>query len=265
MDDETLRALVRGMVIEELERALAGRRATRLSPAEIEQRRAAAQVSASSRHKKAAALQKRRAKAEAKASTARSTETEAESETSERAVQRRGNGEYTAEQSNISTGGEPPNSAQIAPATRVWLRYSTAFKLRYGAFPPRNARANGLLTHLLKLIPVAEAPDVAEFYVKTDDPLYARANHPLQLLVRDAEKLSVMAATGRVKAEAAPPRPWWEVWSGVQEQARQLGIDEAAYDNPTMFRRDVLKAAAAWGSLPPEAAARLGMQPHEQE
>jgi hypothetical protein len=254
-DDDALRALIRAIVIEEVRKALGDtlvRRPKRLSLAQLEQRRAAAVASASERRKMLDKRERQRTGALRAVETRRQRKPPEETTTSNGPV----------------NGAEHPAVAAvpaIAPSTQVWLRYSTAFKLRYGAFPPRNGRVNGLLNQLLKLIPMADAPDVAEFYVRTDDPLYVRANHPLTLLVRDAEKLQVMTATGRVRAETAAPQPWWRSWSGLQEQAKQLGIDEGAYDNPTMFRRDVLVAAAAWGSLPDEARAELGMHRRPEE
>lgn len=248
MDEETLRALIRGIVAEELSRlGVVAVPRNRLSMAQLEQRRAAAATSKARRIKKEERAEKLRVRKQVK-----------ESIGSDGSVHgTNGSGNPTAER----LLSDAPQ--QMHPATAVWLRYSTAFKVRYGAFPPRNARANSLISQLLKLIPAGVAPDVAEFYVKTVDPLYAKANHPLQLLVRDAEKLVVMAETQRTQAEAPPPQPWWKVWSGVQAQGKQLGIDETAYDNPTRFKNDVLRAAAAWGSLPREAQIELGMLPRE--
>ena len=163
--------------------------------------------------------------------------------------------------SNISTGDTSPNSTQISPATQAWVRYSTAHKLRYGVFPVRNARANGLLSQLVGRLGAVEAPDVAEFFIRHDDQFYVKAGHPLTLLLRDAEKLRTQWASGGRASGSAPGRPWWETWVGIQAEAKQLGIEEAKFDNPQFFRNAVLQAAAAWGSLPADTAAKLGLRP----
>lgn len=267
MDEEEIRALIERAVVEAVTKlAQAGLiqpqgLRTRLSAREIEQRRAAAIASASSRHKKSAAKQRRRANVDKLAATARSTETAAESETSERPVQRRGNGADGPVHSNISTGPDAAEGAGPSAASRCWLRYASAFKLRHGAFPPRNAKANGILAQLVGRLGAEEAPEVAEFYVKHDDPFYVKATHPVTLLLRDAEKLRTQWATGGRPTGLKPGAPWWESWPGIQEQGKLLGIDEGAYDADTSkFRRDVLQAAAAWGTLPAEAAAKLGLR-----
>ena len=80
-----------------------------------------------------------------------------------------------------------------APA---WEGYRAAYQRRYGTDPVRNAKVNGQLAHLLKRIPADEAPEVAAFYVGHSAALYVRAGHPVDLLLRDAEKLRTEWVTG---------------------------------------------------------------------
>ena len=80
-----------------------------------------------------------------------------------------------------------------APA---WEGYRAAYQRRYGTDPVRNAKVNGQLAHLLKRIPADEAPEVAAFYVAHSAALYVRAGHPVDLLLRDAEKLRTEWVTG---------------------------------------------------------------------
>jgi hypothetical protein len=248
MDEEQIRALVERAVIEAVQKLVqsgwiqAPALRTRLSDRELEQRRAAASASLDARRKKAAALQKRRATLAAKSEHSVVTETIDKSDTSERPVER-GNGEGPSH------------------ASRCWLRYASAFKLRHGAFPPRNAKANGILAQLVARLGAQEAPDVAEFYVRHDDQFYVKATHPLTLLLRDAEKLRTQWATGGRPNGSTPGAPWWETWPGILAQGKELNVPDD--ENPTKYKFSVLRAAAAWGSLPREAAEQLGLRPHE--
>lgn len=155
--------------------------------------------------------------------------------------------------------GEPLPSAPSAAAAKVWLAYATAYKLRYGVFPVRNAKTNGIIKHFVGRVPMAEAPDVAEFYVGDAEPVYAKSSHALELMLRDAEKLRTAWATGqRVNGTDSLRRPWWEVWSSVETMGKELGIEQG--DNPTIFKNKVLRAAAGAGKLPEEIARKLGIE-----
>lgn len=69
----------------------------------------------------------------------------------------------------------------------MWEAYSSAYAVRYGVEPLRNAKVNGALANLLKRIPTDEAPAVARFFVGSDDKFYVNAgpcdktspSHPL--------------------------------------------------------------------------------------
>jgi hypothetical protein len=160
----------------------------------------------------------------------------------------------------LSTGSpaEPVASPPSAAAAKVWLAYAAAYKLRYGVFPVRNAKTNACIKHFVGRVPMAEAPAVAEFYLGDAEPLYVKAAHPLELLLRDAEKLRMAWATGRrVNGHDGPVKPWWEVWSGIEAVGKELGLEQG--DNPQIFRAQVLRAAAAAGRLPEAAQHKLGV------
>jgi hypothetical protein len=153
---------------------------------------------------------------------------------------------------------EPVASPPSAAAAKVWLAYAAAYKLRYGVFPVRNAKTNACIKHFVGRVPMAEAPAVAEFYLGDAEPLYVKAAHPLELLLRDAEKLRMAWATGRrVNGHDGPAKPWWEVWSGIEAMGKELGLEQG--DNPQIFRAQVLRAAAAAGRLPEAAQHKLGL------
>jgi uncharacterized protein YdaU (DUF1376 family) len=115
----------------------------------------------------------------------------------------------TNNQPPTSTRGQNPSAARRAsarvngkakiepPTNPCWDGYSGAYTLRYGVAPTRNAKVNAMLARLLERIPVAEAPDIAAFYVRSNRGLYVSAKHCVDLLLRDAEGLRTEWATGR--------------------------------------------------------------------
>lgn len=90
--------------------------------------------------------------------------------------------------------------AKAAPKTEgVWESYRSAYELRYGAPPIRNASVNGILSRLVDRLGVDVAPAVATFYVQHNNPFYVGKRHPVSLLLADAEGLHTQWVTG-VKA-----------------------------------------------------------------
>lgn len=162
----------------------------------------------------------------------------------------------------LSTGLSTPPSRPLT--TDVFLAYAAAYKLRYGTFPVRNAKVNGMLAQYVKRVPADEAAPVAAYYVASEAQLYVRASHCIDLLLRDAEALRMSWATGRqavTRVNGAQvttvQKPWWEVWSALVEQGTELGIEQG--DNPTVYRFEVLRAAYVAGRLPEEVATTLGV------
>lgn len=87
--------------------------------------------------------------------------------------------------------GSPGKSAAAFEA------YASAYLLRYGVDPRRNAKVNGQLAKLVNRIGAEEAPAVAAFYVQHNRALYVSSRHCTDLLLRDAEGLRTEWATGR--------------------------------------------------------------------
>jgi len=151
---------------------------------------------------------------------------------------------------------EPP--ATVASSAKVWVAYAAAYKLRYGIFPVRNARVNSMLKQFVSRVSMAEAPAIAEFYVADTEPLYVKAAHCIDLLLRDAEKVRMAWATGRrINGHDGAGKPWWEVWGGIEAMGKELGVEQG--DNPTTFKNAVLRAAADAGRLPEAVQQKLGM------
>ncbi len=86
---------------------------------------------------------------------------------------------------------EPP------PSSAAWDAYAKAYERRYRAAPVRNAAVNGQLAMLVARLGAEEAPLVAAFFVGHRNALYVNAMHPVNLLLRDAEKLRTEWATNR--------------------------------------------------------------------
>ena len=97
------------------------------------------------------------------------------------------------------TGGE-----KEAPTAATWRAYSDAYQDRYGVAPPRNAKASGMLKQLLARIGAEEAPEVARWYLGSNDRWYVQKGHAIDYLLNDAEKLRTEWATRRrITATAA--------------------------------------------------------------
>src|SRR3990167_8249653 len=94
---------------------------------------------------------------------------------------------------NPSAGASPAAGAGI----EAWNGYRDAYQRRYGVEPVRNAKVNGQLALFAQRIPAAEVGDVAAWYIGNNAALYVRAGHPVDLLLRDAEKLRTEWATGQ--------------------------------------------------------------------
>lgn len=115
----------------------------------------------------------------------------------------------------------------VAPATRVadakppaptagtWTAYCDAYRERYGVDPVRNAKVNGQVAQFVGRLG-ADSPQVAAFFVGLQDQFYVKQMHPVDLLLRDAEKLRTQWATGRRAPPAAPPPPatGWQAEQG---------------------------------------------------
>ena len=103
-----------------------------------------------------------------------------------------------------SASQPPPVVKSEGRTIPVWESYSAAYQLRYGTTPVRNAKVNGQLSQLLNRLG-ADAVRVAGFFVTHNDSMYVRAMHPVDLLLRDAEKLHTEWVTGK-RTSAAKAR-----------------------------------------------------------
>jgi hypothetical protein len=89
------------------------------------------------------------------------------------------------------------DAATVATTRAVWASYAEAYGERYGVPPVRNAKVNGQISHFVKRLGADESPAVAAYFVGHQNALYVRAMHPVDFLLRDAEKLRTEWATRR--------------------------------------------------------------------
>lgn len=82
-------------------------------------------------------------------------------------------------------------------ASVVWDAYSRSFADRYGTAPLANAKSRSILKRYRELVPSAEWVSTIEHYLRSNEYAYTNGLHPLELLLRDANKLAALARTGR--------------------------------------------------------------------
>lgn len=137
------------------------------------------------------------------ASTKVEVEEEVEAEAIQPSARRSSASRSTDTPSGETLGGAAPQPAprrrkapgEAAPSAHAWVAYAEAYQARYGALPVRNAAVNGQLAQLVARIGAEEAPHVAAFYLTHRNGLYVNAMHPVNLLLRDCEKLRTEWAT----------------------------------------------------------------------
>lgn len=83
------------------------------------------------------------------------------------------------------------------PTADLWEAYSEAYQARYDVPPVRNATVNGQLARVLGRLGGEEAPQVARWYLRSQNARYVASGHAVGLLLQDAEKLRTEWASGR--------------------------------------------------------------------
>lgn len=89
----------------------------------------------------------------------------------------------------------PPKSSR--GGSPVWETYSSGYRARYGAAPTRDASANSICASLARSLPESDAVSITRHYLSSEDRLYVQRGHPLDLLMRDRQKLLTEVKTGR--------------------------------------------------------------------
>ena len=132
-----------------------------------------------------------------------------------------------AQQPSAAARRPSKSKGEATPITNaVWVAYAGAYRQRYGADPVRNRKVNGMLADFLDRVPMAEAPEIAAFYVGSEKGLYRSARHCVDLLLRDAEGLRTEWFTGRRVTEAEARQA--DQTSARVEQVHRLTREKAA-------------------------------------
>jgi len=122
---------------------------------------------------------------------------------------------------------KPPSA--LANGSITWTAYSDEYQRRYGVLPIRNAKVNSCLKSFMSRVPEKEAPDIASFYVRHPGAYYVSRGHPVELLLRDAEKLRTEWASNKTITQkqaqqsdgrAARGQMWQEVIQELDAEKR---------------------------------------------
>jgi hypothetical protein len=93
-----------------------------------------------------------------------------------------------------SAAGKPPAKRRTAkPKTdgsRVWEAYADEYRRRYRCDPVRDARANTVCANLVKALGASEAPEIARWYVGSNDSWFVRRKHPIGDLLSNAQRFA---------------------------------------------------------------------------
>ncbi len=111
---------------------------------------------------------------------------------------------------HIEPSGEPPVPALAAPLSKAdleaqmqdacrqtWAAYRTAYRVRHGVDPVRNAKVNTNVRDLVKRLGREEAPQVAGWFLSVNEQYAVKRMHDLGVLLAGAEAYRTQWATGR--------------------------------------------------------------------
>lgn len=88
--------------------------------------------------------------------------------------------------------------AQMQEACKqTWAAYRTAYRLRHGVDPVRNAKVNTNVRDLVKRLGREEAPHVAGWFLSVNEQYAVKRMHDLGVLLAGAEAYRTQWATGR--------------------------------------------------------------------
>ena len=88
--------------------------------------------------------------------------------------------------------------AQMQEACKqTWAAYRTAYRLRHGVDPVRNAKVNTNVRDLVKRLGREEAPQVAGWFLGVNEQYAVKRMHDLGVLLAGAEAYRTQWATGR--------------------------------------------------------------------
>jgi len=117
----------------------------------------------------------------------------------------------------IEPSGEPSSPAGLSAAPPVvdaetelqaacratWTAYAIAYRARHGATPVRNAKVNAHVKQIVQRLGHAEAPLVAEWFLRVNERLVVQGMHDLGLLLARCEAYRTQWATNRQVTETS--------------------------------------------------------------
>ena len=101
-----------------------------------------------------------------------------------------------AKAKRVAKPKDPEAEAAKEANAKTWRAYADSYFNRYGAEPVRNAKANKMVSDIVKRIGAEEAPHVAFYYVTINDSFYLRTLHDLGNLLSKCESIRTQWATG---------------------------------------------------------------------
>jgi hypothetical protein len=91
-----------------------------------------------------------------------------------------------------------PEKPTEAKTTAAWNAYAEAYRQRYGVDPIADATVRSQLSKFIDRVGQGDAPNIAAFYVRHNKAFYVSRQHPVGLLLTDAEGLRTQWLNGRV-------------------------------------------------------------------
>ena len=91
---------------------------------------------------------------------------------------------------------DPEAEAKKEANAKTWQAYADSYFNRYSAEPVRNAKANKMISEIVKRLGADEAPHVAFYYVTINDSFFIKNVHDLGLLLSKCESVRTQWVTG---------------------------------------------------------------------
>lgn len=98
---------------------------------------------------------------------------------------------------------EPSETDLQAACRETWTAYSVAYRDRHGVLPVRNAKVNTNVRHLVKRLGAAEAPLVAQWFLRVNERMVVQGMHDLGLLLARCEAYRTQWMTNRQVTETS--------------------------------------------------------------
>lgn len=98
--------------------------------------------------------------------------------------------------------GESETELQAA-CRATWSAYAVAYRDRHGTLPVRNAKVNANVKQLVKRLGAAEAPLVAQWFLRVNERMVVQGMHDLGLLLARCEAYRTQWVTNRQVTETS--------------------------------------------------------------